>query len=358
MKELIGQIPIVKNTLKNTIDYVKENPLPTLFLPSALIGALGLTSYMISNQSDTQSTPTQENKPDWFGKQSVDTTQQAKSKSKNFSDLPPSQAVGSNNTQAIGGVVGSDNVGQQDEMSQFLQVISTINEEAQKHAQVFELATQKYLEANQVYEEKLNELLPTIALFSAKTSFKDLTKEDLPKIVGEYLKNVPYGAGVQSLNKLIKGYYVLRLNGVDTEGLSPIDIIQAGENPAFVENTHEAVIKSLDQLGSIIQLKMKQNLDTIGILRDNYKAIRDELNKKAELYMKALKYATDFLLDKEKMALERASLEERKRHNKVMEGLGYKNYELKEKKFEHEKTKPKSDDLSSLLQSDKNPFAE
>lgn len=250
------------------------------------------------------------------------------------------------------------NVGQQDEMSQFLQVISTINEEAQKYAQVFELATQKYLEANQVYEEKLNELLPTIALFSAKTSFKDLTKEDLPKIVGEYLKNIPYGAGVQSLNKLIKGYYVLRLNGVDTEGLSPIDIIQAGENPVFVENTHEAIIKSLDQLGSIIQLKIKQNLDTIGILRDNYKAIRDELNKKAELYTKALKYASDFLLDKEKMALEWASLEERKRHNKVMEGLGYKNYELKEKKFEHEKTKPKSDDLSALLQSDKNPFAE
>ncbi len=303
-------------------------------------GALGL-GYLATRQDEPQ-TPTQETPP----VQEKQSTTQPPQKQKHISN------------KSVGKETINNTPPQQDEMPRFLQILSTINEEAQKHAQVFELATQKYLEANQVYEEKLNELLPTITLFSAKTSFRDLTKEDLPKIVGEYLKNVPYGAGIQSLNKLIKGYYVLRLNGVDTEGLSPIDIIQAGENPAFVENTHEAIIKSLEHLGSIIQLRMKQNLDTIGILRDNYKAIRDELNKKAELYMKALKYANDFLLDKEKMALEWASLEERKRHNRTMEGLGYSRLALQREKFEYDKTKPKSEGLNSLLQSDKNPFAE
>ena len=341
MIELIGQIPIVKNTLKNTIDYVKENPLTNLFLPSALIGALGLTSYMASNRSDTQSTPTQEN---WFGEQSVDTTQQAKSKSKDFSDLPPlAQVVGSNNTQAIGGVVSSNNVGQQDEMSRFLQIISTINEDVQKHAQVFELATQKYIEANQEYGNKLNEVLPVIALFSAKTSFRDLTKEDLPRHIGDYLKNVAYGVGINSVNKLIKGYYVLRLNGVDTEELSPVDIIQAGENPAFVENLHEEVVKNLNQIGGILQLKIKQNLDTIGVMKDNYKAIRDELLKKAELYEKIFKFATDYIFKEKNLQLHYEKLQEQIRHNKATEGLRKESLQL-----QRERLNQKQDDNNIL----------
>ncbi|MGC8869631.1 MAG: hypothetical protein ACP5PT_00875 [Brevinematia bacterium] len=201
-----------------------------------------------------------------------------------------------------------------------------VNQIAEENKNKYELATQKYLEANEVYDKQLSDILPVMTLFAAKTSLNDITTEDLPKIVGDHLRNLPYTAGIGTLDKVIKGYYALKLNGVDTQNLSPTDLIEAADNPAFITNFNENMLKTLDITAKTIQLKMKQNLDTIGILRDNFKAVRDDLDKRADNLKQLLQLMLQEKFNEQRLNIEKEKLSIMREKN--AQGQGSNNLSL------------------------------
>lgn len=222
-------------------------------------------------------------------------------------------------------------------MKAILQLTTTLAPRVQAMQQEYQMLATKYLEANEVYQKKLDEIMPAMMLLVSKTPFNSLTKEDLPKIMGDYLKYMPYTQGVSNLDKLVKGYYVLRVNGVDTEGLSFEDIMMAAENPAFVSNMNEEVGQVLAQLGEIFKLKIKQNIDQIGVIRDMYEDKIKQHIEMAKLMEHSLTNIVKMMIDKEykekSLQLKAMQIAEQGRHNRAMEGLKAEDLNIKREKL-------------------------
>jgi hypothetical protein len=198
-------------------------------------------------------------------------------------------------------------------------------EKLDKYRQVYDEAMTKYTQANEMYEKQLLEILPSVSLLLAKTPLNNMTQEDLIHHTNQLFTMMPYEDALSRVGSLTKGYYIAKFNGVDPSSLSTTDLLEIAENPVFAKSTDENLAQLLSQTGEILKLKMKNNLDKIGALKDMYGNIVKELHEQANIYkdiLSSIKEAMWYDIMKEKTDIswilgnKRIAVEEMKAENR------------------------------------------
>lgn len=162
----------------------------------------------------------------------------------------------------------------------FLQLVGNLD----KQRQAYDLAMNKYMQANDLYEKQLAEILPSISLLLAKTPLNNMTNEDLIQHTNTLFTEMPYEDALNRVGNLTKGYYVAKMNGVDPKSLSTTDLLEIAENPVFAKSTNENLAQFLSQIGEVLKYKIKNNLDKIGAIKDMYGNTVKELHEQANVY--------------------------------------------------------------------------
>ena len=285
------------NLLKSSVKKVKEAPRWAKLLGLGALGGLGLYALRRSSNEEEQQnaiTPTETTKeaptPAVASKTPTSTTVDA---SKKFSD-PVNALIGLAQYSAI---LGKE----------------------------YDMVKQAYLQGLAKYQEQLDKILPAITVLAMKTPLSALTNEDLPEKVRTMFQYSRFDAAVEQLPKLLKGYYIAKANGINTEALTETDLMTIADNPAFVQNVNENFIQVMSTIAEHIKLQMKTNLELIGKLKDEYKfkldtlkATADFMKKLIDAYLKekaleiqAYKARTDAAYKMGKLALDREKLQQK-----------------------------------------------
>jgi len=169
-------------------------------------------------------------------------------------------------------------------------------------AQQYEEEAKAYYQVFQEYSEKLEKLIPFLALSLSKTPLGMMTGFDLPEIIDNLLKYYPWEYAKQVFPKVLTGYYILKANGhEDLSRYTIEDLITASENPALAEAIGQNVYNTLLNLAENYKLIMQSALDQIGKLKDFYTYRLNLLNTQANL----IKGIIDAILKEENQNFEK-----------------------------------------------------
>jgi len=179
------------------------------------------------------------------------------------------------------------------EIKQIQTYMLKLFEDVDKYRQVYDDTLQKYSQANELYEKQLLGIMPTIPLLLAKTPLNAMTSEDLVAHTNNLFNSMPYSTALQSMDRLFKGYYLAKMNGVDPSALSTADLFQLADNPVLAKSVDENLATYLTQVSEILKFKIKSNLDKIGAVKDAYNAQLTELQRKGDILKEMLKSIKD-----------------------------------------------------------------
>jgi hypothetical protein len=191
-----------------------------------------------------------------------------------------------------------------EELKQAQTQMLSLFQELDKHRQIYEETAQKYSQANEIYEKQLLGILPTIPLLLAKTPLNNMTGEDLLHHTSTLFSSMPYSTALKSVDGLMKGYYIAKMNGVDPKTLTTTDLLEIAENPVLAKSTDENIAQFLSQIGEVLKYKIKSNLDKIGVVKDSYDLRLKELQEKGKIFkdmVSAIKDRYNFQLGLEKL---------------------------------------------------------
>ncbi|MBX0312610.1 MAG: hypothetical protein JHC31_12720, partial [Sulfurihydrogenibium sp.] len=262
-------------------------------------------------------------------------------------NLPPLESLfqqqGSNVSNADTPLSSQQSNG--NELSQITNRIQDLFVDLDKHRQMYEVLSQQYLQANEIYEKQLLQTMQIIPILLAKTPLNNMTNEDLLHHVNSLFTSMPYSTAIDSVNQVIKGYYLAKANGVDPSSLSTTDLTEIAENPVLAKSVDENLAQFLEQMGEILKYKIKSNMDKVGALKDQYQNILKELEEKGKLYkslIDAYKFETklDFDMNKfnEMMNYRYTSLNERRNYHNQSINLRQQKLNLEREKAENGKS--------------------
>jgi len=163
----------------------------------------------------------------------------------------------------------------------------------------YEQDAEAYYRIYQLYEKKLEELIPIIAVELAKTPLSQMTGADLPSKISTLFKYYSWDFAVQNFSKILKGYYLLKMHNQDTTNLTINDLIAVADNPALAQN--ENVLRIFEQIGELYKLKMKGVLEQLGKLKDVYAYRLNVLKEQANM----IKNIINTILDQEELNFRR-----------------------------------------------------
>lgn len=237
----------------------------------------------------------------------------------------------------------------------------------------YETITGSLLKANQLYEQKLSQVIPAIALSLGKAPFSQLTDPDLPQKIGKLLEYTPYTAGIGNVSKLVKGYYLAKVNGVDTTNMAPDELVLLAENPVLAKGLPEQLGQMLETYAQSLQLNINNNLKQIGIIKDMFSVEQKYLSS----YATVLKSLMSGIVSSNRIDMEQAYHEAMMQYRQLMaeaqqERLYYmqtlaglkqqsiqeeiRHHKAQEKHWKDEENKPKkSNGLGSLFAPAPNP---
>lgn len=155
--------------------------------------------------------------------------------------------------------------------------------QAQVYGQAYEQLQQNYMKVANIYQNQLMQLLPSIAMLTAKTPLSSMTEDDLTQHIEQLYTTVPFQVALANTDKLVKGYYIAKMNGINTNELDTADLMQVAENPAFAQSTNDNLAQFLARLGGIIQMKMQMALKQAGMVKDMYQEQLKEMQTHAQL---------------------------------------------------------------------------
>jgi hypothetical protein len=182
--------------------------------------------------------------------------------------------------------------------------------QAQVYGQAYEQLQQNYMKVANIYQNQLMQILPAIAMLTAKTPLSSMTEDDLTQHIEQLYTTVPFQVALANTDKLVKGYYIAKINGINTRELDTADLMQVADNPAFAQSTNDNLAQFLAQLGGIIQMKMQTALKQAGMVKDMYQ----EQLKQMQIHAQLMHYIATALTN---MAKE----EEMERHHRAEEEL-------------------------------------
>jgi hypothetical protein len=240
-----------------------------------------------------------------------------------------------------------------DLQKQFLSLFAELD----KYRQEYDLAIEKHMQANELYEKQLLSIMPTISLLLSKTPLNNMTNEDLIHHTTQLFTSMPYSDALENFSKLTKGYYLAKMNNVNPSELSTSDLIAIADNPVLAKATaDENIANYLDQVGEILKLKIKSNLDEVGALKDAFSNYKKELEEKAKIIKDLIdlkKVETMLNINQFKAEVQAEHLQRsdaiKERHNKAMEDLGKQRIKLQEEKFNWQKQNKQKQDNNSLF---------
>jgi len=164
-----------------------------------------------------------------------------------------------------------------------IQASAKIMKQAQIYGQVYNQLQQNYMQVANKYQNQLMELLPSIALLTAKTPLSSITDDDLTQHIEQLYTMMPFQSALANTDKLIKGYYISKINGVNTNELDTIDLMQIADNPAFAQAMDENLTQFLGRLGGVLQLKMQTALQEAGMIKDMYQEKLKEMQMQGQI---------------------------------------------------------------------------
>jgi hypothetical protein len=185
-----------------------------------------------------------------------------------------------------------------------------IIKQAQIYGQIYNQLQQNYMQVANKYQDQLMQILPSIAMLTAKTPLSSITEDDLTQHIEQLYTMMPFQAALANTDKLVKGYYIAKINGINTKDLDTTDLMEVADNPAFAQSTNENLAQFLAQLGGIIQMKMQTALKQAGMVKDMYQ----EQLKQMQIHAQLMHYIATALTN---MAKE----EEMERHHRAEEEL-------------------------------------
>jgi len=159
----------------------------------------------------------------------------------------------------------------------------------------YEQDANAFYQIYQIYEKKLEELIPIISVELAKTPLSQMTGADLPSKISTLFKYYPWDFAINNFPKILKGYYLVKMYNEDTTNLTINDLIAVADNPALAQN--ENVIRIFEQIGELYKLKMQSALEQIGKLKDIYSYKLNILKEQANF----IKNMVNAILDQEEL---------------------------------------------------------
>jgi hypothetical protein len=164
-------------------------------------------------------------------------------------------------------------------------------------AQQYEEEAKTYYQVFQEYSEKLEKLVPYIALNLSKTPLGMMTGLDLTDKIYHLLKYYPWDYAKEIFPKVLTGYYILKANGhEDLSNYTIEDLAIASENPALAQATNQNILNILTNIAENHKLVMQSALDQIGKLKDLYTYRLNVLKAQADM----IKDIIDAILKEEK----------------------------------------------------------
>jgi hypothetical protein len=197
--------------------------------------------------------------------------------------------------------------------------------ELDKYRQEYDIAVEKHLQTNDLYEKQLLATLPTMSLLLSKTPLNSMTNEDLLQHTTQLFTSMPYGNALENFSKLTKGYYLAKMNNVNPSELSTTDLIAIADNPVLAKSADENLAGYLEQVGEVLKLKIKSNLDEVGALKEAFANYKKELEEKGKL----LKDLIDLKKVQMTLGLNQFKAEEMARHHQTTEEIQKERNDLK-----------------------------
>ena len=169
-------------------------------------------------------------------------------------------------------------------------------------AHQYEQDAKAYYQVFQEYSEKLEKLVPYIALGLSKTQLGMKTGLDLPEIMYNFLKYYPWDFVKQNFSKLLSGYYILKANGhEDLSRYTIEDLITVADNPALAQATDQNWLSLISNYAENYKLVMQSVLDQIGKLKDFYTYRLNVLKTQADMIENIIKT----IMNEEKLNFEK-----------------------------------------------------
>jgi hypothetical protein len=258
---------------------------------------------------------------------------------------PPNGDVGSSSGVNAPAPVEDDNI--KELQKQFYGLFAELD----KYRKEYDTVVDKHMQVNDLYEKQLLASMSTMSLLLSKTPLNNMTNEDLIHHATNLFTSMPYGNALENFSKLTKGYYLAKMNNVNPSELSMTDLIAIADNPVLAKSADENLAGYLEQIGEVLKLKMKSNLDEVGKLKDAFSEYKKELDEKGKLLKdlidlekvkytlginqfkaetQAEHYKTEEDIQKEKNAL-------KSQHDRATEDLRKQALGLKEKEMEQKK---------------------
>jgi hypothetical protein len=203
-----------------------------------------------------------------------------------------------------------DETQSQNPITFLMQKSLALMKQAQVYGQAYEQLQQNYMKVANIYQNQLMQILPSIAMLTAKTPLSSITEDDLTQHIEQLYTTVPFQVALANTDKLVKGYYIAKINGINTRELDTADLMQVADNPAFAQSTNDNLAQFLAQLGGIIQMKMQTALKQAGMVKDMYQ----EQLKQMQIHAQLMHYIANAIVG---MAKE----EEMERHHLAEEEL-------------------------------------
>lgn len=279
--------------LGSVFNFVKSHPILTL--SAAGIGGTTLLAGRNKDEQPTQQPtqqpaqqgqPTQQEQPTQKSKSTQKSQPKHKSSSsggKGTVNLPPLESLFSQQ-EGVNLPQNYSSSNQELTLSQIANQLQELFLDLDKHRQMYEVLTQQYLQANEIYEKQLLKTMQIIPFLIAKTPLSNITTEDLNEHLNNLFTSMPYTDAIEKVNQVAKGYYIAKMNGVDPKTLSTTDLIMIADNPTLAQSVNDNIVKFLEQMGEILKYKIESNMGKIGALKDQYQNILKELEEKGKLY--------------------------------------------------------------------------
>jgi hypothetical protein len=169
-------------------------------------------------------------------------------------------------------------------------------------AQQYEEDAKAYYQVFQEYSEKLEKLVPYIALQMSKTPLGMMTGLDLTDKIYHLLKYYPWDYAKEIFPKVLTGYYILKANKhEDLSHYTIEDLVIASENPALAQALDQNILNVLTNLAENYKLVMQSALEQVGKLKDIYAYRLNTLKAQANMIGSLI----DAILKEEKQNFEK-----------------------------------------------------
>jgi hypothetical protein len=340
---------------KGAVNFVKRHKYKT-----AITGLAGLGIYSLlspddnPDEEDKQQTTTDQSSQQQTPKQQ---SGQKQTSTKQGIDKKPAQQGGVKVESKPSNINTSED-SDKGSLSQIANQLQSLFLDLDQHRQLYEVLSQQYLQANEIYEKQLLQTMQVVPLLLAKTPLNSMTNEDLIQHMNQLFTTMPYTEALERVGHITKGYYLAKANGVDPSSLSTTDLVMIAENPVLAKSVNENIVQFLEQMGEILKFKIKSNMDKVGALKDQYKNKLKELEEKGKLYkslIDAYKFEAKLNFDMEKfnetMKHKWAELQEKQSYHNQSLALRRESLELRKQKQQQSNSKTKESKIETLFSS-------